>query len=163
MPWFSHIALNIHLTYNSFHYISVKHFQIKLKAYLNACSDKIAIKFMQHRIFHFVWFFMSYIFTCLRSSSPRRCCLFPTWWWVQRHRKGYKMRFGSCDRWKPTWFEPLSTAICVLELDSKNSHYFRTIGDYIWAIYNDQPAEVTLNGGLVRESPKNLLNQVKDL
>ena len=28
----------------------------------------------------------------------------------------------------------------------------------IWANYNDQPAEVTLNGGLVRELPQNPLN-----
>ena len=27
--------------------------------------------------------------------------------------------------------------------------------EVIWAIYNDQNAEVTPNGGLVRESPKN--------
>ena len=29
---------------------------------------------------------------------------------------------------------------------------------YIWANYNDQTAEVTLNGGLVRESPPSPLN-----
>ena len=29
---------------------------------------------------------------------------------------------------------------------------------YIWAKYNDQPAEITLNGGLVRESPQSPLN-----
>ena len=81
--------------------------------------------------FHCFMIFMSYIFTCLRSSSPRRCCLFPTWWWVQRHRKGYKVRFGSCDRWKPRWFEPLSTAICVLEC--KHSHYFPTIYNVGWS------------------------------
>ena len=33
--------------------------------------------------------------------------------------------------------------------------------EYTWAIYNDQTAEVTRNGGLVRESSQN--GRVKDL
>ena len=42
----------------------------------------------------------------------------------------------------------------MVETGSENSWYLKKPSEsYIWANYNDQTAEVTLNGGLVRESP----------
>ena len=43
-------------------------------------------------------------------------------------------------------------------LNTVSKTYHRCPRRIIWANYNDQPAEVTPNGGLVRESPQKSLN-----
>ena len=45
----------------------------------------------------------------------------------------------------------------IIGLDQHSFVIDSTIFEF-WANDNDQPAEVTLNGGLVRESPQNSVN-----